>query len=386
MPRKLLLADDSITIQRVIELTFSEEDIQVIAVGDGQQAIERIESERPDVVLADAGMPERDGYEVASFVKGNSHLAHIPVVLLTGAFEPVDEARARAAGCDGVLVKPFEPQMVINRVKDLLAGRRPESLWATPPPEPEHKLSPGVPLPTEAAPVVPSPPGQTDGDADVAVDSLDAYFDRIDAAFAGLTEPGRPEPALAPTPQPAAPSAVPAPQAAELDLPPPVGGHALAADAFDALEPGPVRDVETGLGSWDPGLSGGEPARAVRSDDDQPPATQPAAPSEPSRASVAPSVAPEPAAVAPSPTQPVALPSLSEAFKALLAVERGDASAPVPSAEPATATTVLSDETLELVVTRVLERLTADVVRDTVVDVAERLVREEIVRIRNAAR
>ena len=130
MPQTLLLADDSITIQRVIELTFADEGIAVIAVGNGQAAIERAERDRPDIVLADVSMPERDGYEVASFVKSHPQLSHVPVVLLTGAFEPVDESRARAAGCDGVLVKPFEPQMVIHRVKDLLAGNRPASLWS----------------------------------------------------------------------------------------------------------------------------------------------------------------------------------------------------------------------------------------------------------------
>ncbi len=124
MHPKLLLADDSVTIQRVIELTFADEDVQVLAVGDGQQAIDRVKTDRPDIVLADVGMPERDGYEVAAFIKGDPELAHIPVLLLTGAFEPVDEARARAVGCDGVLVKPFEPQMVISRVRDLLAGKR----------------------------------------------------------------------------------------------------------------------------------------------------------------------------------------------------------------------------------------------------------------------
>src|SRR6266550_649021 len=129
MPHKLLLADDSVTIQRVIELTFADEDVQVFAVGDGQKAIASIQSDRPDIVLADVGMPERDGYEVAAFIKGSAELSHIPVLLLTGAFEPIDESRARAVGCDGVLVKPFEPQMVINRVKDLLAGRQPSGMW-----------------------------------------------------------------------------------------------------------------------------------------------------------------------------------------------------------------------------------------------------------------
>src|SRR5690348_3559556 len=102
MPHKLLLADDSVTIQRVIELTFADEDVQVIAVGNGQQAIERAEAEKPDIVLADIGMPERDGYEVAQFLKSHPALSHVPVVLLTGAFEPIDEARAKAVGCDGV--------------------------------------------------------------------------------------------------------------------------------------------------------------------------------------------------------------------------------------------------------------------------------------------
>ena len=121
VPHTLLLADDSVTIQRVIELTFADEDIQVIAVSDGDQAIARIDADPPDIVLADVGMPGRDGYEVAAHVKQSPRLAHIPVMLLTGAFEPVDEVRAKSIGCDGVLAKPFEPQLVISRVRELLA-------------------------------------------------------------------------------------------------------------------------------------------------------------------------------------------------------------------------------------------------------------------------
>src|SRR5436190_1943774 len=123
--RKLLLADDSVTIQRVIELTFSGEDIQVVAVNDGEQAIARIPAELPDVVLADIGMPRKGGYDVAAFVKGRPDLSHIPVLLLAGAFEPVDQTRAEQVGADGVLIKPFEPRQVIERVKELLAAVRP---------------------------------------------------------------------------------------------------------------------------------------------------------------------------------------------------------------------------------------------------------------------
>src|SRR5437764_13509014 len=103
MAHTLLLADDSVTIQRVIELTFADEDITVVAVSDGDQAIERIEASPPDIVLADIGMPGRSGYEVAQYVKHSPKLSHIPVMLLTGAFEPYDQARASAARRDGVL-------------------------------------------------------------------------------------------------------------------------------------------------------------------------------------------------------------------------------------------------------------------------------------------
>lgn len=121
MGKKILLADDSITIQKVIELTFSDEDFEVVTVGNGRLAIERLPEARPDLVLCDIIMPEKDGYEVCDFIKKTPSLAHIPVLLLTGAFEPFDQERAARVGCDGFLAKPFEPQMLIAKVKELLA-------------------------------------------------------------------------------------------------------------------------------------------------------------------------------------------------------------------------------------------------------------------------
>ena len=198
MPHKLLIADDSITIQRVIELTFADQDVDVIAVGNGRAAIERAEQERPDIVLADAAMPERDGYEVAAFIKSHPDLSHAPVVLLAGAFEPIDEARARAAGCDGVLVKPFEPQMVISRVKELLAGNRPPNMWAAGPTA-QGPLRPAVPpSPRESAAaraglaMVPARAPQETGGATRTEDPLEAYFDRLDAAVTAHAAAPRP--------------------------------------------------------------------------------------------------------------------------------------------------------------------------------------------------
>jgi CheY-like chemotaxis protein len=129
MPKTLLLADDSVTIQRVIELSFAHEDIRVVAVGDGRRAIQWLDGEWPDIVLADVDVPEVDGYQIAKHVKDSERLKGVPVVLLAGAFEPIDQDRVRAVGCDGVLVKPFEPQQLVSRVKALLA-RDPEAVLA----------------------------------------------------------------------------------------------------------------------------------------------------------------------------------------------------------------------------------------------------------------
>ncbi len=133
MPHRLLLADDSVTIQRVIELTFAGEGVDVVAVGDGQQAIDRLATELFDIVLADVGMPGKTGFEVAEFVKSRHALAGVPVVLLTGAFDAVDDAKVKAVGAAAVLVKPFEPQMVIARVRELLG--HPAAAPAVPAPQ-----------------------------------------------------------------------------------------------------------------------------------------------------------------------------------------------------------------------------------------------------------
>jgi len=147
MGKKILLADDSITIQKVIELTFSDEDFEVVTVGNGRLAVEKVQDVRPDLVLCDIIMPEKDGYEVCDFIKKTPSLAHIPVLLLTGAFEPFDQDRASRVGCDGFLAKPFEPQTLIAKVKDLLSQSGTRTVA---PARPASAPSP-VPAPTTVA-------------------------------------------------------------------------------------------------------------------------------------------------------------------------------------------------------------------------------------------
>jgi CheY-like chemotaxis protein len=329
----LLLADDSVTIQRVIELTFAEEDVQVVAVSDGDQAIQRLESAPPDIVLADIGMPGRNGYEVARYVRQTPKLAHIPVVLLTGAFEPVDHAKATEVGCDGVLAKPFEPQLVIGRVKELLASpvRRAAAMDA--PTASSVTAAPAASYASEAI---------TDESPAASATNLDDYFDQLDTAFANIGAPTAP----------ATQSAATSPTVATFATFTP--GAAAPLDDAVAIEESPAPDLPLSYAS----LAPSEPVAAASVEVSPPP---PAAP-------------------------PVAreLPSVAEAFAAILAAEQHEESVarPVwPSSPPAAPgpSAEIGEAVVDQIVERVLSRLA---VGDRVSEVAERLVREEIERIK----
>lgn len=202
MPATLLLADDSVTIQRVIELTFAGEDVDVVAVGDGQAAVDWLEHHVPDAVLADVTVPGVDGYDLSAFVRGSDRLRHVPVLLLAGAFEPLDDDRVRESGCDGVLVKPFEPQQLVSRVRDLIGGRK----ASTPAPAPAQTR---VEAPARATtpPAQADPAGAASADAPVHVSLANAFAALLTAERA--IAQAAPAPGAPPSAAPAAGAALP---------------------------------------------------------------------------------------------------------------------------------------------------------------------------------
>lgn len=125
----ILIADDNSNIQKMVSLALKGEGIEVVAVGNGEAAVRKLREISPDVVLADTFMPVRNGYEVCDFVKHEPRLAHVPVILLTGAFDPFDEHEAQRVGADGVLKKPFvPPDPLVSLVKSLIARGSAEQL------------------------------------------------------------------------------------------------------------------------------------------------------------------------------------------------------------------------------------------------------------------
>lgn len=122
MPKTLLLADDSVTIQKVVGLSFANEELELITVDNGDDALVQARELKPDIILADVVMPGLDGYEVCEAINADEALKHIPVLLLSGTFEPFDEARAKQVGATGHITKPFEAQSLVERVNEILSG------------------------------------------------------------------------------------------------------------------------------------------------------------------------------------------------------------------------------------------------------------------------
>ena len=161
MSIKILLADDSLTIQKVVELTFSDAETRLMAVGSGDKAVQALDEFQPDIVLADVVMPGLTGYDVCEAVKQRPGGAFVPVVLLTGTFEPFDRARADRVGSDAIVTKPFDSHALQGLVRELVAkgGAAREAAAAAPPPAPEPPPPPAFTLsdleapPKSAAPV-----------------------------------------------------------------------------------------------------------------------------------------------------------------------------------------------------------------------------------------
>lgn len=125
--------DDSATMREVIKIAFRRENINVVAYNDAASALSQIESSKPDIVITDVIMPDKDGYEVCQFIKGNANLSEIPVILMSGVVNKQVAERAFSVKADELIRKPFQPQDLITRVRHLLKSSAAPAV-STPPP------------------------------------------------------------------------------------------------------------------------------------------------------------------------------------------------------------------------------------------------------------
>jgi len=120
MPKKLLLAEDSLTIRKVFEFALSRSDIAITAVDNGEDAVRLAGEISPDLVVADLTLPGKNGFAVAAELRAMEKTEKIPVLILSGTLVPLDEARFKASGARGVLFKPFEARELLENIERLL--------------------------------------------------------------------------------------------------------------------------------------------------------------------------------------------------------------------------------------------------------------------------
>jgi len=410
MGSRVLLADDSVTIQKVVGIIFANEDYELTVVDSGDAALQKAREIRPDVILVDALMPGKNGYEVCREIRRDPALSHIALLLMTGAFEVVDEEKNRQSGADDFITKPFESQSLIELTSRLIAlsrervSRAPAAAAAAvaPPVQPAAAPAP-VAQPASAAPVddiwgagfdagfAAEAPLQPQAAAPVAPaaatsdDDLWGVFD-MDAVESQPTPPPAAQPQAPAFAAPAVDDdffsfdAEPAPAAA----PPAVDDFVIEETSFaepsSAGIPGaatgfePFGEQEFALGSEEPLPVEPVAAAPVSVEEDfstisfDEPAPAPPVPAQapPAPVAAAPVFAPEP--VAPAVPQPAPQP----------------APAPVPPLAPAQAAApaALDEEQLKMLLSRVSRDVIEKIVWEIVPDLAESIIREEIRKIK----
>jgi CheY-like chemotaxis protein len=135
---RILLVDDSVTIQKVVNLTFADQGMEVVAIGDSVTAIEQFDQTKPDLVLADVHMPGMSGYQLCELIRSDKANRDIPIVLLVGSFEPFDREEAIRVGASASITKPFSSiGELVSTVRQLIdeSRSRAQSSPATPAPD-----------------------------------------------------------------------------------------------------------------------------------------------------------------------------------------------------------------------------------------------------------
>ena len=214
MPVKILVADDSVTMRRILELTFAGEDATVTGVDSGDAAVARASELRPDIVFADVSMAS-DGYKVAASIKSTPGLEQTAVILLASQKHPYDEGKARGAGVDDHVLKPFDTQLVIDKVKQVLGRpRAAASAAAAParPAPPAPAAPPPRPQPAAAPPAMQQPPMNDPRQSRTGTIAF-GKAPPMPTSPGGVNAPAQQAPAAAPAARPA-PAAAPSSVAA----------------------------------------------------------------------------------------------------------------------------------------------------------------------------
>lgn len=171
---RILIAEDSVTMRRVMQMTFAGENVELLEVDSGELALERGRDFMPDVAFVDASLPGMDGYDLTRAIKADPQLAGVPVILMASQHRPFDNSRGASVGVDDHIVKPFDSQEAIDKahrfagalpveeVASAAVTGRPTPPPSDAPPVPQVRRAPpplpvGQPIAQSARPMAPTP-------------------------------------------------------------------------------------------------------------------------------------------------------------------------------------------------------------------------------------
>lgn len=118
--KRILVVDDEIYIVHILEFTLTMEGYEVVTAADGEEALRKIEQDRPDLVVLDIMMPKMDGYEVCRRLREDEDSRTLPVILLSAKGRPIDRETGLEVGADDYIVKPFSPRRLLEKIRELL--------------------------------------------------------------------------------------------------------------------------------------------------------------------------------------------------------------------------------------------------------------------------
>ena len=124
MAKKILLVDDEIDFVEVLRVRLEDNNYEVLVAYDGEEGLERAERDGPDLIILDIMLPKISGFDVCLKLKINKNFKNIPIIMLSAKFQPNDIKFGVAMGADAYITKPFEPQVLIDKVHELLGEKR----------------------------------------------------------------------------------------------------------------------------------------------------------------------------------------------------------------------------------------------------------------------
>ena len=120
MSKRILMVEDTEDNRQIMRDLMASTDYVLLEAVNGEDGVAKAASERPDLILMDIQMPVMDGYEATRRIKANPAISHIPVIAVTSYALSGDEAKTRAAGCDGYVAKPFSPRLLLAKIREFL--------------------------------------------------------------------------------------------------------------------------------------------------------------------------------------------------------------------------------------------------------------------------